>query len=70
MIDEKTAVRLVEAHLDVSGEAGWSYVIEGAKKHADCWAIGVQPFNPDGRPSYSPLGFEVDEISGTVTQWL
>jgi hypothetical protein len=70
MIDEPTAKALVETHIGRMAEPGWCYVIQSTKRHEDCWAVAVQPYNADGEPAYNLLGFEVDAASGAITQWM
>lgn len=69
MIDEQTAIQIVQAHLASNGQQSWSYVVEGIRKHDDCWAVGVRPRNPKGEPCYDLMGFEVDLVSGKLSQW-
>jgi hypothetical protein len=69
MIDEASAIKIVEDHLASNLPPGWSHAVKGTKRHEHCWAIAVQPYNAEGAATYDLMGFEVDIISGALTQW-
>ena len=68
MVDQSAAIRIVEGHLAANADQDRSYVIAGIKKQERCWAIGVQPYK-NGQAACDIMGFEVDLLSGELSQW-
>lgn len=65
-MDQAEAIQAVEARLKEIGEPGFTYTVIGTREHADVWAIAVQPYRPDGQPTYDYMGFDVVKLSGEV----
>jgi hypothetical protein len=65
-MDQKIATELVQARLSQLDQPGCTYSIVGAKEYPDKWAIGVQPFRPDGQPFYDVMCFDVLKENGEV----
>ncbi|SER02907.1 hypothetical protein [Sphingobium sp. YR768] len=69
-MDKHKAIELVEACIAYIGEQGYTYPITSIREHPKIWAIALQPTRPDGLPLYDIIGFDVDKVSGEVSQMI